>query len=82
MLPAGYTNAVAVTPHDTNPIVAVGGVTLPVAALYIGGAGSVNVTMVGGQQVALAGALAGTYLYGRFTHVRTGGTATNIVAFW
>ena len=70
-------NAAAVTPND--------GADLATAsrALWVGGAGDVAVTMVGGQSVTIIGALAGSLLPVRVTRVKsTGTTATSIVAMW
>ena len=52
-------------------------------ALYVGGAGNVNVTMVNGQTVLFSGVPAGTILPIRVDYVlATSTTATNIVALW
>lgn len=83
MLPAGFTNAQAVTPHDTNPVVSVGGIAQPISGIYVGGAGNVTVITVGGQTVTFTAPPVGTTLYIRCTHVKsTGTTATNLVAEW
>lgn len=82
-LPAGYTNAVAVTPSDTVPVVSSGGVALPISAIYVGGAGNVAVTTQGGQNVVFTAPPVGSVLYIRATHVRaTLTTATLLVALW
>lgn len=55
----------------------------PSRALYIGGAGNVNVTTVGGDTVLFSSLAAGTILPVRVSHVlSTNTTATNIVALW
>ena len=52
-------------------------------ALYVGGAGNVNVTTVDGNTVAFNSVPAGTFLPVRVTHVlSTSTTATDIVALW
>jgi hypothetical protein len=69
----------AVTPHDTNPIVSPG---LPTRGLYIGGAGAVVATGSRGN-VTFAAVPVGTILPIQCTHVlSTGTTATNIVALY
>jgi hypothetical protein len=73
--PAG--DAFAITPHDTNPL------TTPVRAVYIGGAGDVNLITLAGNTVLFAGALAGTWLPIRCSHVlSTDTTATNLVGMY
>lgn len=66
-------NAAAVTPGAT-PLANVS------RALWVGGAGDVTVTMVGGQTVTFANADVG-FLPVRVTHV-TAATATDILAVW
>jgi hypothetical protein len=79
-LPAGTPNAVAVTPHDTNPVIATGGAF---SGVYVGGAGNVAVKTVGGQSVTFTAPPVGTFLWVRGTHVlATGTTATNLVALY
>ncbi len=68
-------NAAAVTTHDTNEL------TYVTRGLYIGGAGSVVVT-IGGSDVTFSGVPAGTILPIRVTKVKTASTATLIVALW
>lgn len=66
--------AVVVTP-STSPLARV------TRALYVGGAGNVNVTMYGGGDCLFSGVPAGTILPIRVTHVlSTNTTATLIVA--
>jgi hypothetical protein len=50
-------------------------------AIYVGGAGDVAVTMVGGQSVTFSAVPAGSLLPIRATHI-TAATATAIVALW
>jgi hypothetical protein len=67
----------AVTPSDTVDLAKV------TTALYIGGAGAVSVTMVGGQHITFAAVPVGTYLPIRVSRVwSTGTAATNILALW
>jgi hypothetical protein len=69
--------AVAVTPSDSTDL------TYMARALYIGGAGSVNVDVADGTPVVFAGLAAGTILPVRVKRVRaTSTTATNIVALY
>lgn len=70
-------HAAAVTPND--------GADLATSArsLYIGGAGAVKVTTVGGEAVTFAAVPVGTVLPVRAARVwSTGTTATNIIAIW
>jgi len=69
------TDAVAVTPHDSNEL------TNWCRALYIGGAGNVTVITIKGTTVAFVAVPAGTILPIRCKIVKsTGTTATSIVA--
>ena len=69
--------AVAVTPSDSTDL------TYMARALYIGGAGNVNVDVADGTTVVFAGLAAGTILPVRVKRVRaTSTTATNIVALY
>ena len=69
--------AVAVTPSDSTDL------TYMARALYIGGAGNVNVDVADGTTVVFAGLSAGTILPVRVKRVRsTSTTATNIVALY
>lgn len=69
-------NFVAVTPHDTNPI-------LGFRALYIGTTGDVAVKNPLGTVVTFVGVLAGTVLPIQGTIVMaTGTSATNIIAIY
>lgn len=71
------TEAAEVTPHDTNALA-----TIP-RALYIGGAGDVEVTLVGGDKVTFTAVPVGTILPVRAKIVHaTGTTATAITAIW
>lgn len=68
-------NAAAVTPNDTA--------NLPTYSkrLWIGGAGNVKLTTVGGSTVTYTSVPAGTYLQVRAQQVfASGTTATNIIA--
>ena len=79
--PVGYdapaSNVVEITPSDTtvlNPVV---------RALWIGGAGNVQVQTVSGQTVTFAGAQAGSIIPVRVRQVlATGTTATLINGLW
>lgn len=46
-------HAFAVTPHDTNPLAA------STRGIYVGGAGNLKVTMVGGEEVTFTGIAVG-----------------------
>lgn len=77
-LDAPANSAAAVTPSATA-------LAFTTRALYVGGAGSVAVTMAGGGNVTFVGVPAGAVLPIRVTHVLAAGsgtTATNIVALW
>ena len=69
-------NAAVVTPSDTT--------ALPqIQQIFVGGAGNVAVTTVGGQVLTFTGVLAGTVLPVRCTKIMaTNTTATNMVAMW
>jgi len=70
-------NGFSVTPHDSNAL------SQTCRALWIGGAGNVNVITRGGDTVLLSGVAAGTLLPIRCTHVKsTSTTATLIVALY
>ncbi|MGC2203668.1 MAG: hypothetical protein WA633_26425 [Stellaceae bacterium] len=72
--PAHY--ATAVTPSDTTDLAAAS------TAIFIGGAGNLRVTMLGGGSVTFAGLPVGWHPI-RVTRVwATSTTATNIVAVW
>lgn len=78
-------DALAVTPHDTNPLAPTGGATTPTRGLLIGGAGNISVIMASGATVTLVipATACGVILPVAVTHVRsTSTTATNIVAFF
>jgi hypothetical protein len=69
--------AFAVTPHDTNEL------TYWSRSLWIGGAGTVKVTMVDGTVVTFTGVPAGTILPVRAKIVWSAGTtATTILALY
>lgn len=69
------TNAAAVTPGTAvlNPTP---------RALWVGGAGNVVCTPLGGGTVTISGVAAGSILPIRVTTVGTASTATSIVALW
>jgi len=67
-------NALEVTPSDSAPLPFVS------KRLWVGGAGNVTLTTVGGQTVEYANVPAGAYLNVRADQVMaTGTTATNII---
>ena len=69
-------DAVAVTPGSSA-------LATPCKALYIGGAGNVNVITEAGTTTLFSGATAGSVLPVRCTHVlSTSTTATSIVALY
>ena len=70
-------HAAAVTPHDTNELATVS------RYLWVGGAGNVKLTTVGGDTVTFTSVAAGTLLRVRAKVVfATLTTATLIVALW
>jgi hypothetical protein len=72
-----YTNAVAVTPHDTNDL------TYVTRGVYVGGAGTLKVNMQDSGTVTFTGVPVGTLLPIRATRVfSTGTSATSILALW
>lgn len=71
---------ITVTPHDSNAL-ADGSDTIIAKVLYVGGTGNVEVITAGGNTVVFNSVPAGGYIYGFFTHVKSGNTtATNIRA--
>lgn len=73
--PAG--NAAAISKDDNNDLTAV------TRGIFVGGAGNIVVTMLGGGDVTFTGVVAGTILPIRVTRVKsTNTTATNMVALW
>ena len=70
-------NAAAVTLHDTTEL------TYVTRAVYVGGAGTLKVTMQNGTAVSFVGVVAGTVLPIR-CHILwdTGSTASSVVALW
>ncbi len=69
--------AAAITPHDTNEL------TIYTRGIYVGGAGDIALTTVGGDAVTFSGALAGTVLPIRAKIVKsTNTTATNLLALY
>lgn len=70
-------NGAAITPNNNTDL------TYVSRAIWVGGAGSVNVVLAGGQTVLFTGILAGTLLPLRVTRVLASSTsATNLVAIW
>lgn len=70
-----YRSAVAVTPSDVTELA-------HTDAIYIGGDGSLVVTMDNGSDATFAGMVAGTGLELRVTKVKAASTATNILALY
>lgn len=70
-LPATFTNAAAVTPHDTN--------LNQFKGLYVGGAGAVAVTTVGGQVVTFSGVPAGATLFVEVQKVMSTNTTATLI---
>lgn len=76
-MPDTYRNAWPVTPSDSANL------QQPCNAIYIGGAGTLKVTTLKGQQVTFSGCLAGTIIpIGTTKIFSTGTSATNIVAMF
>jgi hypothetical protein len=70
-------NAAAITPHDTNELANY------TRAIYVGGAGNLKVTTVGGDTVTFTGVLAGQIYPIRAKIVFSNGTtATNLVGLY
>lgn len=76
--------AASVTPSDSANIPSItGGTSNNGCVLYIGGAGNLRVTTIGGDDVSFTGILAGSFLPVQVVKVWADGTsATNIVALW
>ena len=69
--------AFAITGNDSTDL------TVTPRAIYVGGAGNVKVTTIGGDTVTFSGALAGTIIPVRVTRVfSTGTTATNLLGLY
>ena len=69
--------AVAITGNDSTDL------TVFPRAIYVGGAGNVKVTTIGGDTVTFSGALAGTIIPVRVTRVfSTDTTATNLLGLY
>lgn len=69
--------AFAITGNDSTDL------TVYPRAIYVGGAGNVKVTTLGGDTVTFNGALAGTILPVRAVRVfSTGTTATNLIGLY
>ena len=67
--------ALAVTPHDTNPL------TFVTRFIYVGGAGNVTVITEAGDTVTFTAPPVGTFIPICATHVKaTGTTATLLIA--
>jgi hypothetical protein len=79
-----FGRAAAVTPSDTATIPSVSGGEINEGnCLYIGGAGDVKVTTIGGDDVTFKAVPVGTILQVKVIKVfATGTTATNILALW
>ncbi len=76
---------VAVTPHDTNPVVADGaaGQKSYTRGIYVGGAGNLAIVTRKGQTVVITGVLAGVfYPVQAYIIKSTSTTATNLVAMY
>jgi hypothetical protein len=65
-----------VTPDDATDL------DDPSDALWVGGAGTVKVTTVGGQTVTISGVAAGTLLPIRVTRVWENGTSATLIQSW
>ena len=75
--------ASAVTPSNTVNISSINGGVANGCTLYIGGAGAVKVTTLGGDAVTFSAVPAGTFMPIQVLRVwATGTTATNILALW
>jgi hypothetical protein len=69
--------AFAITGNDSTDL------TVFPRAIYVGGAGNVKVTTIGGDTVTFSGALAGTIIPVRVTRVfSTDTTATNLLGLY
>lgn len=66
-------NALAITPDDDVDLATVS------RGIYVGGAGNITATMLGGGDVVFTGVLAGTILPVRVTRVKEATTATALV---
>jgi hypothetical protein len=71
-----YANAAAITPSDTNDL------ANDTRAIYVGTGGTMNVTMPNGTQLQFTGLVAGSTVPIRVRRVRTGGTASGLIALW
>ena len=76
--------AAVVTPSNTEDIPPItGGTSNNGCLLYIGGAGNVKVTTIGGDEVIFYGVPVGTFMSTQVVKVWfTGTSATNILALW
>jgi hypothetical protein len=78
--------AAAVTPSNTVDIPSVStqdGTGNNGCVLYVGGAGNLKVTTVGGDEVTFSSVLAGSFIPVQVVKVWASGTsATNIIALW
>lgn len=76
-LDSPYEHAAAVTPNDSADL------TNVTRGIFVGGAGNLRITTLGGEGVVLTGVAAGSVLRVRATRVfSTSTTATNIMALW
>lgn len=70
-------NAAIITPNNDTDLIYV------TRAVWVGGAGTINVTLAGGQTVLFSGIVAGTLLPLRITRVLSSSTsATDLVGIW
>ena len=67
------THAFAITPHDTAPL------PEPTRALYVGGAGSVTVVLLSGEEVSFANVAASSLLPIRVSDVLATGTTASLL---
>lgn len=73
----GYANTAAIVPNDAADL------SFTTRALYVGGAGNVNLVDANGTNTLFSGVTAGTVLPVRISRVKaTNTTATNLVALW
>jgi hypothetical protein len=74
MIASPAAGAVAITPHDTNPLT-----TAPTRGLYVGGAGNLKVTMADGSVATFSGVAAGSLLPIRVNIVWAAGTTATLI---
>jgi hypothetical protein len=73
---SSYRNAALLTEDDDNDL------ANPTKEIYIGGAGSLHVTTVGGQEVTFPTLAAGTILHLQVKKLFVDSTATNVIGLW